>query len=47
MYTVKPGYNAPGYSGNVDIVDKFKGFEKVPLFILTLYIVEFGYSGQI
>ena len=42
MYTVNPGY-----SGNLEIVDKFKGFEKAPLFILSLYIVEFGYSGQI
>ena len=45
--TVKPGYSAPGYNGNFEIVDKFKGFEKAPLFILSLYIVEFGYSGQI
>ena len=28
-------------------MDKFKGFEKAPLFILSFYIVEFGYSGQI
>ena len=29
------------------IVKKFKGFEKAPLLISSLYIVEFGYSGQI
>ena len=28
-------------------MNKFKGFEKDPIFILSLYIVEFGYSGQI
>ena len=32
---------------DIVIVKKFKGFEKAPLFILSLYIVEFGYSGQI
>ena len=47
MYTVNPGYSAPGYSGNLEIVDKFKGFEKAPLSTLSLYIVEFGYSGPV
>ena len=45
--TVKPRYSAPGYCGNLKIVDKFKDFEKAPPFVLSFYIVKFGYSKKI